>query len=395
MIIAQKNTERVLGLDILRAYAIVSVLYGHAFELIKQHLSATLQMAYWGPVWDGVTLFFVLSGFLVGRIMISVCATNKPGFIDLVEFWVLRWLRTIPLYFVVLTTIVFIYWLSGKPNQGDWWKYYLFLQNLNWPHPDIFAEAWSLSVEEWFYFLAPVGFWLVYIYAKSTKTAALKLILFVIGACIVYHVTIYITHPITNFDEWNNYLRNVVLSRLSSIMFGVLAAYICIYKNEFWMRARNISLGFGIVILIFDKIVVFSTFNNEVGVFYLGVINLTISPLGFSLLLPYFAGVENKSTNRWWLLAGVVAYISKISYSLYLVNHTLVRELLFGFMITWLNISLASGRDAIVVYFLYYLLSILMAAILWRSIESPIMKYRRQLKESFFGNRKSDAGLVG
>lgn len=389
MTIAKQDFERVLGLDILRAYAILSVLYGHAFELIRQILSPSLWTAYWAPVWDGVTLFFVLSGFLIGRIILKECTSKDPKIISLFEFWILRWLRTIPPYAIVITIIVSIYWATGKSNPSGWWKYYLFLQNINQPHPEAFAEAWSLAVEEWFYLGAPIGFWLIYIYAKSKKTAALNLILLTIGACAAYHAATYITHPITNFDEWNANLRNVVISRLGSIMIGVLAAYIEMYKQELWLKARHTLLYSGILILIFDKAIVTTNYTNGVGVFYLSIFNLTITPVGFALLLPYFSRLSRRSDGRLKLPTNIITYISKISYSLYLVNHELVRQLLFGLAIQTLNIHLANAKIAIIIYILYYIVSILMAIILWKAIENPIMDYRKRLKMKFLA-RKSN-----
>ncbi|MDG1661044.1 MAG: hypothetical protein P8H40_06680 [Winogradskyella sp.] len=50
----------------------------------------------------GVDIFFVLSGFLIGGILLRKLEAGQTSFSDLVRFWKRRWLRTFPNYFVVL-----------------------------------------------------------------------------------------------------------------------------------------------------------------------------------------------------------------------------------------------------------------------------------------------------
>ncbi|MDR2128455.1 MAG: acyltransferase, partial [Burkholderiaceae bacterium] len=380
----------------MRAYAILAVVYGHAFELVKEHISQNLHFVYLLPIWDGVTLFFALSGFLIGRIILEICTSRKPTAIDLARFWTLRWLRTVPPYLVVLSLLVLLHKNTAgtTPATHEWGKYYLFLQNLNWPHPDGFAEAWSLAVEEWFYLLAPVGFWLVYRQAKSPQAAALAYVLGIIGAGILYHITIYIGQGLSTFDQWGQFLRTVVLARLDSIMFGVLAAYVYHYHRKLWQQKKTLFLCAGIALLVADKIIFFQSFGTQFGTFYLSVFNLTATPLGFALLLPYFSGINPDATGKWRLTQKTITCISKISYSLYLVNHTLVREIVFGAAI--FSTKIHDGRsalDAMVVYALYWAASFLAAAALWRAIEMPVMALREKIKQRFARHETSGAAI--
>jgi peptidoglycan/LPS O-acetylase OafA/YrhL len=101
-----------------------------------------------------VDLFFVLSGYLIGRQVFSTRAETPLG-TQLRHFWVKRWTRTLPLYFIVLGTYALIKpWVFGAPFVGGGWHYVLFLQNYG-PLQD-FVQSWSLCVEEHFYLVLPL-----------------------------------------------------------------------------------------------------------------------------------------------------------------------------------------------------------------------------------------------
>jgi peptidoglycan/LPS O-acetylase OafA/YrhL len=141
------------GLDLLRALAILPVLLFHAPETVTHALPAALRHAF-GFGWMGVDLFFVLSGYLIGRQVFTAKAEAPTGTL-LREFWVKRWTRTLPLYFVVLGTYAFLKPLVFRaPFAGGGWHYALFLQNYA-PLLD-FVQSWSLCVEEHFYLVLPV-----------------------------------------------------------------------------------------------------------------------------------------------------------------------------------------------------------------------------------------------
>src|SRR5579862_944601 len=94
--------SRVLGLDILRAFAILAVLQSHAYFLIATHVDEHL---YDALGIDGVTLFFVLSGFLIGRILLKKLRGTPFARQDLTDFWLRRWMRTLPAYYAVLAVL--------------------------------------------------------------------------------------------------------------------------------------------------------------------------------------------------------------------------------------------------------------------------------------------------
>ena len=101
----------------------------------------------------GVQLFFVLSGFLITRLLLQNETRNLRR--DLGIFYVRRTLRIFPLYYLVLVVLL----LAGRLPHAWWHFSYLhnvlmFLQ----PHltPGVTGHFWSLSVEEQFYLLYPL-----------------------------------------------------------------------------------------------------------------------------------------------------------------------------------------------------------------------------------------------
>src|ERR1700757_3678637 len=97
---ASQGANRNFGLDVCRAMAILLVMSGH----MLQHSSPHPLLAEFGMIGlFGVDLFFCLSGFLIGRILLTEAAdwpqAHRPG---LFGFWYRRWMRTLPLYFFYL-----------------------------------------------------------------------------------------------------------------------------------------------------------------------------------------------------------------------------------------------------------------------------------------------------
>src|SRR4051794_27322921 len=95
------DNKRVFGLDILRALAISFVVIGHGGKLLPDNLKKVTDFF----VIDGVSIFFVLSGFLIGGIFIRKITKNGFNKEILLDFWIRRWFRTLPNYFLVLIAI--------------------------------------------------------------------------------------------------------------------------------------------------------------------------------------------------------------------------------------------------------------------------------------------------
>lgn len=140
-------------LDGLRALAIALVLLAHSAVGFDRFLIFRLLDKY-GSL--GVQLFFVLSGFLITRILLQ--SKTEPHFFR--NFFVRRGLRIYPLYYAVLAFIVF----SGLVHQHGvhWWVYACYLSNIVDVHrvqPAPLGPVWSLAVEEQFYCVWPFVVW--------------------------------------------------------------------------------------------------------------------------------------------------------------------------------------------------------------------------------------------
>jgi len=117
MYISLKN--RIFGLDVIRALAILLVLCSHSTLLLfpnQKHILLTV-IQFFGTV--GVDLFFVLSGFLIGTIILKQVHKGQTKFKDFCYFWVRRWFRTLPNYFLILLiNIALLFVLKGEVLKG-------------------------------------------------------------------------------------------------------------------------------------------------------------------------------------------------------------------------------------------------------------------------------------
>jgi len=147
------------ALDGLRAVAISLVLWQHAGILFGGY-GLDMGSPFWRASragWWGVDLFFVLSGFLITRVLLR----QPGGRGSLGAFWRRRAARTLPLLYVYLT-VTAAYGMGGAfPVQDQPWLLYL-THTANWHiawHDfglPIFGMLWSLGVEEQFYVLWPL-----------------------------------------------------------------------------------------------------------------------------------------------------------------------------------------------------------------------------------------------
>lgn len=151
--------NRIAGLDLLRSGAIILVLIAHSGSLYSMKQIDNFSFPFFNFAgYLGVELFFVLSGFLIGGLLMKSYEKHQ-GFrwTDFVTFCLRRWLKTLPNYFVVLLLGICVYWFDRGILYPDVMRYLTFTQNLlSAPMDNVFAITWSLAVEEWFYLLFPL-----------------------------------------------------------------------------------------------------------------------------------------------------------------------------------------------------------------------------------------------
>lgn len=361
--------DRIWGLDLLRAVAILFVVYGHGTAIFKDPKVREILSF---PVLDGVSMFFVLSGFLIGKILIKTISIKPISIAVLLEFWKRRWFRTIPNYLLLLTLLFFI---RENIDFTLFIKYFFFIQNLNSPHPTFFPEAWSLAVEEWFYFLAPLCLYICLKTGVKVQQSLLLLIISVIVSSICIRYFKFYSFDIETSHAWDSLLRKQVICRMDSIMYGILGAYLNYYHGSIWLRHKKACFFLGISFLLFYKIASISrSFLGLEFNIYFCVYSFTVSSLGSFLLLPYLSVLKSGSGK----MHKIITKISLISYSMYLTNLSLVQ----WYIIPKLNHSIPFPSDSISAqiykYFMFWSLTILLSIIIFKYYEMPITKLREK-----------------
>lgn len=349
---ASSVNTRVFGLDVLRAFAIVSVLWLHSFYYRARDVSVISG--------DGVAVFFVLSGYLVGGLMLQ--HIRRGG--GVLEFLVRRWLRTLPAYVAVLSVLAVLY---GRRLPVD---YLVFAQNLAGFEGSWFVESWSLAVEEWFYLAFTAG-----VFALSWCRVAVRRASMLTAVVLVLLSVAYTA--LREFDQssWVHRVRFSVFAQLGSIAAGVLLALMLERRPGLWRAYRGRVALVGLMLFYVSYVAVFGGMWGP-GV---GLVLLPVYSLGVVFVLPWALGLA-----RWSGVAGqLVEFVSAHAYALYLVNWSLVDG--------WLLRELDFARYGLAVEVAaFWLCSVLLAVLLRRGVELPFLALRDRWSLLYF--RSAQAG---
>jgi peptidoglycan/LPS O-acetylase OafA/YrhL len=350
---------RVAGLDLLRAVAILAVLLMHVVN--REATGHGWPLPAWSRSFGyfGVELFFILSGFLIGRILIGI-ADRNPGRRDWATFLVRRWMRTLPLYFLWLVLL-----LAVSPPPGDFLAmatlYLTFTQNLFWPVPgDWFSVSWSLAVEEWFYLLFSIL--LLGLAAARVRGA-------ILWSCLLFltlplAARIFLIAPGAPFDIG---MRQIALARLDAIAWGVLMAWVYLRRPAVlakWPR----SLFFTGCFLLFAPTDLLAAFGNEATFAAVRPFLFTFSSIGFALWIP--AALDLRVTSAWFGTA--VRWVSDRSYCLYIVHLSIIDFVWAAAERLHLPILLCTPVALV--------LSAGVAELSFRYFETPILRLRPRLR---------------
>lgn len=356
--------NRIYGLDILRALAILTVIYDHGSFL----LGTRVNIRYYTSIClgDGVTMFFVLSGFLIGNILLAKSMETESTMRKLLHFWLRRWFRTLPAYYLVLCVISIICLFEQSPLPSNYWYYWIFSQNILTPHPLFFPEAWSLTVEEWFYFLVPLIVFLCIARQRFTSRRRAFLVFLLVGivGITAYRIEFAATHDITNIATWDSFLRKIVFTRLDSIGFGLMGAYLVSYHQRSWNAYKSQLLWLGVMVCLFNH---FEADWLE-NMLYKKYFEFSVAPIGVLLLLPFLNSIKIGSG----CIYRFITLISKISYSMYLLHYTLIQAII---------VPAIFGHGyyygmAYCEYALYLALTIGLSYLMFTFFEVPVMNVR-------------------
>lgn len=365
---APHASERIFGLDLLRAIAILEVVWYHGTYLQTSGSHGWYDaIARIGPNWvpiDGVTWFFVLSGFLIGRILLKVAVREEFGLREVAEFWWRRWFRTLPAYFLVLTMLVVLYSRVGTIDPPL--RYFFFFQNFASWHPGFFPEAWSLAVEEWFYLLIPLLLIAaIRLPALDRRRAILVCLIAVVVAEALFRVWRVQTVGEMEPRVWDLTLRKQVVTRFDSLALGVIGAYFSLFAAEAWRRWARPAFAGALALIALHWF-----YNSDS--FYSNYLELTLSPLAVLLMLPVLSALHASGP-----LARVVTHISLISYSMYLLHLSFIEWFALPRLMHRMNpVCAACAANPWTQYALYWGLTIALSWLLYRYWEKPTMALR-------------------
>ena len=367
------NHGHIFGLDLIRALAVLMVLAAHASLMFMPGTSDLATLEPWllaGLL--GVELFFVLSGFLIGGILAAEAAR---GPLQLRRFWIRRWLRTLPNYYLFLGLNI----LLERVLQGegpDAWHYLVFLQNLAWPNPPFFPESWSLAIEELFYLAAP----LLIVAGRLLPLRRISpplLVLLGIGVFTLIRIG-----WVLLFDpSWDAGVRKVALVRLDAIAFGVLAV-VAVRHFRPGLAVIRIVAGLGSLGTIACLITWFVLPRDSD--FFARTLWFNLVPLSFAAFLPLAARWQGASLPAWWRT--LVHKIALWSYALY-ISHLFVQRILLG-VLDWKG---ETFMQCLLQATAFCLLAIATSALVYHGYERPWLRLRDRLAP----RAPSASGLYG
>jgi peptidoglycan/LPS O-acetylase OafA/YrhL len=180
------SQKRLPSLDGLRAISAAMVVLGHAGKVLQvgRHLpfgSGVIDV--WGPV--GVTVFFVISGFLITRLLVE--ERRASGTISLRGFYLRRTFRILPAFWTYVAVIALLASMGLVAAEPiGFLRALTFSTDYLNPRSWVLGHSWSLSVEEQFYLfwpflLAAIGF------TRSRKTAIALILLAPLARLATYY----------------------------------------------------------------------------------------------------------------------------------------------------------------------------------------------------------------
>lgn len=286
-------------IDGLRAVAILSVIFFHAFPAIVR------------GGFIGVDIFFVISGYLISGIILKNLKNNLFSFKD---FYIRRIRRIFPALLIVLISVYFFGWFFLTPREFEFLNQQIaggagFISNfIFWRQSgyfDIVGEKkpllhlWSLAVEEQFYIFWPIALWLFW-RLKVNLLLATGVVALTSFALNIYTIGI---DPVADFYS--------PLTRFWELLIGgVLATMTVLPSNKSLIKLEgNNALSILGLVLIISSVFLFSKNLGFPGWWAL------IPALGASMLI--FVG-SGAFINRLILNSKPMIWIGLISYPLYL-----------------------------------------------------------------------------
>jgi peptidoglycan/LPS O-acetylase OafA/YrhL len=335
-------------LDSVRAIAALCVMMLHFLPALRSDNVFVLFLKKYHSFFQfGVPIFFVLSGFLISRILLK--SKYEDNYFK--NFYIKRSLRIFPLYYLICILIFFVfpYFINNSPkvNFNEFWPNLIYLQNIfisfHIPYygPNHF---WSLSVEEHFYLIWPI----VIYYLDFNK---IKFLIFIL---LIFQPLLRIILIYQDVD-----IYYFTFTRLDELLYGCLIA---IYEIENKKISKK-KLSAVILISIFF-LFLFSLFSGSSNIIIQGF-KYSFFGFLFFVLVGYVA--LNNNDNLFLLKSKILVYTGKISYGLYMYH-----PFVFYFYFTYY-----STNYSIVSFIVCFGITYLISTLSYYLVEKPILNLKR------------------
>ena len=363
-----KSEKHLPVLDGVRGLAVlIVVLYHTAGGAQSSHLALRVVGNILKAGWSGVTLFFLLSGFLITGILWD----SKGSAHWWRNFYVRRVLRISPLYYGALLLVALAAWLThaGRAGVAGLWIFALYLQNLPWiadpglsTRPLVLTHFWSLAVEEQFYVV-----WPLLLIRLRTEAQVKVVCLGLFLASLAFRCGIWTFSP--RAIDYNGF----ILTRVGELALGAYLA-MC-FRDGSWRRL--------------ERIAPWVTAGSLAGFVAVGAANGTVelfsqssATIGLALITLFFAGFMVLAMKGGWLQwamrAAWLRWVGKISYGIY-VFHVLLAPL-YGRLGDHLAPHVGRVEGIALRGVITWVLTTLIAWASYRFFESPILGLRRYFK---------------
>jgi peptidoglycan/LPS O-acetylase OafA/YrhL len=372
---------RIPELDGLRGIAIAMVLLWHLFFAVidaPMHSPLAYLQAAGRLAWTGVDLFFVLSGFLIGGILLDHRAASNYFQI----FYTRRFFRIVPLY---MLCVGIGYVLMALIQQGalpgvrflaaveplPWVPHIFFLQNF-WMAArgtgGLLVITWSLAVEEQFYLTLPAV-------VRSVRPA--RLLQFVCGVILAAPLIRVILFYAWPGHPWAQF--TLLPCRADTLMLGVLGAItIRSPRCRSWLVANRTALR-SVLLFLAAGLLFFAKLSFDPLQFGMQMAGYTWIAVFYVCVLLYVLSNRQSWTSR-LVSWPPLRWLGTLAYGLYL-SHMLVAWAIFGFLYSHHPrvADLASaGASALAL-----LVTVILCQVSWVYFEKPLLKLGHHIDYEF------------
>jgi peptidoglycan/LPS O-acetylase OafA/YrhL len=309
----------------LRVLGVVSVIQIHlTFELGLRGILSKKDLVYTlsQTVWYGMDLFFLLSGLLIGSILLRT--TEGKGARGIAHFYLRRSFRILPLYYVVLTALAV--WFTPDPrDRVNLLREYLYLTNYSDNHHVVMFWAWSLCVEEHFYLTIP--FLMAFLrFIPGHRGRVVTLVLLWLSAPVVRAFILYWPTTLAPAAMYQK-LYLPTHTRYDTLVAGVLLAYVLHAFDGPLRRALARPLFRWSLILTGLTGLFFMAFPPSfVPDLWWGLLSMgTVSAVALGSLVVYLVAWDSWASRA--LGSAFFVPLATLSYGTYLVHMPLVRGL--------------------------------------------------------------------